>query len=214
MENNHFQVAKEELSFYGPDGTSLQNMLAILIGPKANPESTGKLASLGISRLVDMSIDELKKFEGIGEVSARRIVSSFGLANYIRKFKKEDSYIVRSPEDVAKYFEDLTLQNQEHFEAIYLNTKNIIISRKMVFKGSLNSSIVHPREVFREGIRLSAASVIVCHNHPSGNPDPSRQDVEVTKRLSEVGKMVGIELLDHIIIGQGKHVSLKEKGYV
>ncbi|UDY80735.1 UPF0758 family protein [Geobacillus phage GR1] len=211
---NHFSVAKEELSFYGPDGTSLQNMLAILIGPKASPEVTGKLASLGINRLVELSIDELKRFEGIGDVAARRIVSSFGLAGYIRKFKKEDNYIVRSPEDAARYFEDLTLENQEHFEAIYLNTKNIIISRKMIFKGSLNTSVVHPREVFREGIRLSAASLIVCHNHPSGNPDPSREDIEVTKRLAEVGRMVGIELLDHIIIGQGKYISLKEKGYV
>ena len=214
MENSHFQIAKEELNFYGPDGTSLQNILAILIGPKANPETTGKLASLGISRLVDMSIDELKKFEGIGEVSARRIVSSFGLANYIRKFKKENNYIVRSPEDAAKYFEDLSLQNQEHFEAIYLNTKNVIISRKMIFKGSLNASIAHPREVFKEGLRLNSASVIVCHNHPSGDPSPSKEDIEVTKRLSEAGKMIGIELLDHIIIGQGKHVSLKQKGYV
>ncbi|OHR68701.1 hypothetical protein HMPREF3291_08615 [Bacillus sp. HMSC76G11] len=211
----HYDIAQEELSFYGSENTSLQNILAILIGPKADASITGTLASLGIKRLSDLSIEELKKFQGVGEVAAKRIVSAFGLANQIRKFKKEDEYIVRSPEDAAKYFSDLEGLQQEYFEAIFLNTKNVVIGRKNIFKGSLNSSIVHPRETFKEAIRLSAASIIVAHNHPSGNATPSREDLEVTKRLKEVGLTIGIELLDHVIIGDsGKFVSLKEKGYV
>lgn len=211
----HYDIAQEELSFYGNEGTSLQNILAILIGPKAEPSLTGQLASLGINRLSDLSIEELKKFRGIGDVAAKRIVSAFGLANQIRKYKKEDEYIVRSPEDAARYFNDLEGLQQEHFEVIFLNTKNVVIGRKNIFKGSLNASIVHPRETFKEAIRLSAASIIVCHNHPSGNASPSREDLEVTKRLAEVGKICGIELLDHVVIGtEGKYVSLKEKGYV
>ncbi|QDP39444.1 RadC family protein [Radiobacillus deserti] len=211
----HYDVAQEELSFYGNEGTSLQNILAVLIGPKANASITGQLASLGINSLADLSVEELKKYQGIGEVPAKRIVSAFGLANQIRKFKKDEEYIVRSPEDAAKYFNDLEGLQQEHFEAIFLNTKNVVIGRKNVFKGSLNASIVHPRETFKEAIRLSAASIIVAHNHPSGNATPSREDIEVTKRLKEVGQVTGIELLDHVIIGtSGKFISLKEKGYV
>lgn len=164
----HYDIAQEEISFYGSENTSLQNILAILIGPKADASITGKLASLGVYRLSDLSIEELQTFQGIGEIAAKRIASAFGLATHFRKYKKEE-YIVRSPEDAAKYFDDLEGLQQEHFEAIFLNTKNVIIGRKNIFKGSLNSSIVHPRETFKEAIRLSAASIIVAHNHPSGN---------------------------------------------
>ncbi|WP_226582565.1 JAB domain-containing protein [Halobacillus litoralis] len=148
-------------------------------------------------------------------MSAKRILSAFGLASHIRRYKKDEGYIVRSPEDAAKFFNDLEGLQQEYFDAIFLNTKNVVISRKNIFKGSLNASIVHPRETFKDAIRLSAASIVVAHNHPSGNANPSREDIEVTKRLSEVGKTVGIELLDHVIIGSGgSFVSMKEKGFV
>lgn len=211
---NHYLLAKEEMSMYGSDCTSLQNILAVLIGPNADSAVTGQLAGLGIKKLSTMSKQELMEFEGIGETSASRIISSFGLASIIKKFVKEDRYVVRSPEDAAKYFSDLEGLSQEHFEAIYLNTKNQVIARKTVFKGSLNASIVHPRELYREGLKVSAAFIIVAHNHPSGSPDPSREDIEVTKRLVEVGKTMGMEILDHVIIGENGHfVSLKEKGY-
>lgn len=95
-----------------------------------------------------------------------------------------------------------------------MDTKNTVIHRQTIFIGSLNASIVHPREVFREAVRRSAASIICAHNHPSGNPSPSQEDIQVTKRLCEAGKLVGIEILDHLVIGDRKYVSLKEKGYV
>mgnify|MGYP001946399917 FL=1 len=104
--------------------------------------------------------------------------------------------------------------NQEHFVCLYLNTKNQVIHKQTVFIGSLNASIVHQREVFREAFRRSAASIICIHNHPSGDPTPSREDIEVTRRLKECGRMIGIEILDHIIIGDKRFVSLKEKGYL
>ncbi len=97
---------------------------------------------------------------------------------------------------------------------MYLNTKNQVLHKKTVFIGSLNASIVHPREVYKEALRRSAASIICIHNHPSGDPSPSREDIEVTKRLNECGKILGIDLLDHLIIGENKFVSLKEKGYL
>ncbi|GAE93031.1 DNA repair protein RadC [Gracilibacillus boraciitolerans JCM 21714] len=103
---------------------------------------------------------------------------------------------------------------QEHFVALFLDTKNKVIHKETVFIGSLNASIVHPREVFRIAIKKASGSIIVCHNHPSGDPIPSNEDVQVTKRLKESGKMIGIEVLDHIIIGDGNFISLKEKGYL
>lgn len=102
----------------------------------------------------------------------------------------------------------------ENFTCLYLNTKNQVIHRQTIFIGSLNTSIVHPREVFKEAFRRAAASIICLHNHPSGDPTPSREDIEVTKRLVECGQIIGIEVLDHIIIGDHKFVSLKEKGHI
>lgn len=211
----HYDLAQEELSFYGNDCISLQNILAVLIGPKADASVTGQLSSLGINRLAELSLEELKQFAGIGEIAAKRIMSAFGLANHIRKYKKSEEYTIRSPKDAATFFNDLEHLSQEHFDVAFLNTKNMVIGRKNIFKGSLNTSIVHPREVFKEAVRLSAASVICSHNHPSGDPSPSHEDIEVTKRLVEVGLTIGIEVLDHVVIGvSGKFVSLKEKGFV
>ncbi|PGO19076.1 DNA repair protein RadC [Bacillus thuringiensis] len=101
-----------------------------------------------------------------------------------------------------------------NFICLYLNTKNQVLHRQTIFIGSLNTSIVHPREVFKEAFRRAAASIICLHNHPSGDPTPSREDIEVTKRLVECGQIIGIEVLDHIIIGDHKFVSLKEKGHI
>ena len=123
--------------------------------------------------------------------------------------------MIRSPEDGAKYvMNDMRFLIQEHFVCLYLNTKNQVLHKQTVFIGSLNASIVHPREVYKEALRRSAASIICIHNHPSGDPAPSREDIEVTKRLAECGKIIGIDLLDHLIIGENKFVSLKEKGYL
>ncbi|PGT83256.1 RadC family protein [Bacillus sp. AFS040349] len=198
----HYSIAKEEMAFYGADCTSLQNFLAILIGPNADPSVTGQLAGLGISKLASLSVEELKEFQGIGELGASRIVSAFGLANLFKKTAKEERYTIRSPKDAANFFSDLAGLKQEQFEACYLNTKNQVISRKTIFKGTLNASIVHPREIFHEALKVSAASMVVCHQHPSGDPSPSNEDIEITRRLIEVGKITGIEVLDHIIIGE------------
>lgn len=212
---NHYNTAREEITFYGPENTSLQNFLAILIGPKADPSITGQLAGLGVQQLSELTLEELKKFKGIGDLTAQRIHSSLGLAKFIRKSKeRNERYVIRSPEDGASFVSDLSTLSQEHFVVLYLNTKNHVIHRKTVFIGSLNASVVHPREVFREAVRQSAASIICAHNHPSGDSEPSQEDIHVTRRLAEAGKMIGIELLDHLIIGNNQFTSLKEKGLV
>ncbi|QCJ45592.1 DNA repair protein RadC (plasmid) [Bacillus sp. S3] len=212
--NKHFAIAKEEMVFYGTENTSLQNLLAVVIGPKANPSITGQLASLGVKGLSSLSKEELLSYEGIGETIADRIIACLGLAGLMNRFKLENKYIVRSPEDAAKYFSDMSILDQEQIEVIFLNTKNVVLGRKTIFKGSLNATIVHPREIFREALKIGAASIIVAHQHPSGDPSPSKEDIEVTRRLTEVGKIMGIDCLDHIIIGHNKFISLSEKGYL
>ena len=124
-----------------------------------------------------------------------------------------DNFSIGSPKSVADIFMNILRDEmKEHFYVLLLDTKNKIISWDEISKGDLNSSIVHPREVFKYALRYSANSIICLHNHPSGDPTPSSQDIDITKRLEEVGDLVGIRLLDHIIIGYNKYVSLKEKG--
>jgi len=109
---------------------------------------------------------------------------------------------------------EMVVLKQEVLKLIMLDTKNNIIGIKDVFKGSLNTSIVHPREIFKEAIKKSSSSIIICHNHPSGDPTPSKEDINITIRLKECSKIMGIDLLDHLIIGKDQYVSLKEKGII
>lgn len=144
------------------------------------------------------------------------------LVKYTLELVRESSYLyekktIRSPQDaydIATDVLDLMKRPEEELWVFSLNTKNDVTGMFMVSRGSLSSSIVHPREVFKGALLNNAASIIAVHQHPSGNSTPSREDIEVTKRLTEAGKILGIELLDHIVIGEGEYVSLKEKGYV
>jgi DNA repair protein RadC len=166
-----------------------------------------------IQELLDVTEEELLSIKGIGRVKAQQIIAALKLAR-LNPSTAEKRFAIRSPQDVFDYLKDMQYLTREEFVCLGLNTKNEILFRQTVFTGSLNASIVHPRETFLPLIKRSCASAIVAHNHPSGQPDPSREDIEVTKRLAEVGKVVGIEVLDHIIIGHEKYVSLKEKGYL
>lgn len=160
-------------------------------------------------------MEEITEIKGIGSAKAIQILAAVEIGRRIANLDYNDRYVIRSPEDGAKYvMNDMRFLSQEHFVCLYLNTKNQVIHKQTIFIGSLNASIVHPREVFREAFKRSAASIIALHNHPSGDPTPSREDIEVTKRLAECGKIIGIDLLDHLIIGENKFVSLKEKGYL
>lgn len=163
----------------------------------------------------DVTLEELMSIRGIGEAKAVHILAAVELGRRVYSASSEERYKIRSPKDAAAYvMTDLSGLQQEHFVALFLNVKNEVLHRQTIFIGGLNTSIVHPRELFKEAVRRSAASVIVMHNHPSGNPTPSEEDVLVTKRLVKAGEILGIQLLDHIIIGEYNFVSLKEKGYI
>lgn len=212
---------RERLVKEGPETLSNQELLAIILRTGTKQESVLQLSYRiiqyfeGLRLLKDASIEELTSLNGVGPAKAVQLIAAMELGRRVSRLQLEERYTIRSPEDGANYvMEDMRFLSQEHFVCLYLNTKNQVLHRQTVFVGSLNASIVHPREVFREAFRRSAASLICFHNHPSGDPTPSREDIEVTKRLSECGKMLGIEMLDHIIIGDQKFVSLKEKGYV
>lgn len=205
----------------GPQSLSNQELLALLLRTGSRDESvlqlSGRLINSfkGLRLLKEASVEELTVIKGIGEAKAIQILASVELGRRINNLNDQDRYVIRSPEDGANYcMEEMRFLSQEHFVCLYLNTKNQVLQKTTVFIGSLNASIVHPREVFKEAFKRSAASIICLHNHPSGDPSPSREDIEVTKRLVECGKIIGIEVLDHIIIGEHKYVSLKEKGYL
>lgn len=205
----------------GAQSLSNHELLAILLRTGTKEESVLQLSNRlltqfeGLRLLKDATLDEITSIKGIGMAKAIQVLAAVEIGRRISNLTYQDRYVIRSPEDGAKYvMNDMRFLSQEHFVCLYLNTKNQVLHKQTIFIGSLNASIVHPREVFKEAIRRSAASIICLHNHPSGDPAPSREDIEVTKRLVECGKIIGIELLDHLIIGENKFVSLKEKGYL
>lgn len=212
---------RERLLKLGSSHLSNQELLATLLGSGTKEESVMALSNRvlmhfeGLKLLNDATIEELIAIKGIGTAKGVLMLAAIELGKRMNQYRPNDRYVIRSPEDGADYvMEEMRSLNQEHFVVLFLNTKNQIIHRQTIFIGSLNTSIVHPREVFREAVKRSAASIIVAHNHPSGDPTPSQEDIHVTRRLVESGKMIGIELLDHLIIGDRKFVSLKEKGYL
>ena len=212
---------REKLLRYGANQLSNSELLAVILRTGTKDENILNLCDKlishfgGINGLLNPSIEELKGIKGIGEAKATQIMALAELSARFNSFKSGEEYVISFPKDVAFYMmKEMNTYKKEYFKLIMLNTKNIVISVKDVSIGNLNSSIVHPREVFVEAIKMSSASVILCHNHPSGAPTPSKEDIAVTKRLKECGTLLGIEVLDHIIIGRKKYISLKEEDIV
>src|SRR5699024_6449910 len=143
------------------------------------------------------------------------MLAALELGERLTKYKPAERYVIRSPEDGADYvMEEMRTLDQEHFIALFLNTKNQIIHSQTIFIGTLNSSVVHLREIFREAVRRFSCLIIVCYNHSSRGPESSSEDINLTKRLIEAGKIMGIDVLNQLIIGDNKFVSLKEKGHL
>lgn len=210
---------REKLIQYGADTLSNTELLAILIGSGTKEVSAIMLANRilaleeeGISYLTNCLPEELSGIPGMGMAKSCQIIAAIELGKRIATKPKEKRINIKSPDEVASLFlEDMRYLKKEYFKVLLLNTKNEIIMVDNISIGSLNSSVVHPREVFSTAVRKSACSVIAVHNHPSGNPEPSQTDIDVTRRLVEAGELLGIKVLDHLIIGDGTYVSLKEK---
>ena len=212
---------RERLLRQGAESLSNQELIAILLRSGTRSESVLQIANrvIGfydkIQDLQHATVEEMTSVKGVGEAKAVQLLAAVELGKRLARKQSNDRYVIRSPEDAAAYLmPDMSSLTQEHFVALFLNVKNEVLHKSTIFIGSLNSSIVHPREVFREAVKRSAASIICAHNHPSGNPAPSPEDIEVTKRLAEAGRIVGIDLLDHLIIGDHQFLSLKEGDFI
>ncbi|MDD9269865.1 DNA repair protein RadC [Paenibacillus sp. GCM10023248] len=212
---------RERMLHYGAEALSHAELLAIMLRTGTVAESAVRLADRvlsecgGLRSLVDMSIDQLKEIKGIGNAKALQIMAGIELGRRLAKSALTDRMTIRSPKDIASLVsEDLRYLQKEHFVCLFLNTKNHVLAQETLSMGSLNASIVHPREVFRAAIKRSSASIVCVHNHPSGDPTPSPEDIQLTARLVEAGRIIGIEVLDHVIIGDQRFISLKEQGFM
>lgn len=211
---------REKMFAYGPEMLTNEELLAVILRTGTKNENALMLSYRvlesvdGLEGLFNSSFSELMKINGVKKAKASQILA---VCELYKRFKTTNIKRKRisNPKDVADVIMDeLMFLKQEVLEVIMLDTKNMIISKKQVFKGGLNSSLVHPREIFKEALKVSAASIIICHNHPSGDITPSKEDVNITLRIKECGKIIGIELLDHIIIGSNKFISLKEQSII
>jgi DNA repair protein RadC len=217
----HEERPRERMMRYGAEALSHAELLAILLRTGTQRQSAIHLAGSvlqqcgSLRNLMDMSMEQLTAIRGIGPAKALQLRAGIELGRRITRSKLGETVTVRKPQDAADYvMEELRYLKKEHFLCLFLNTKNHIIARETLSVGTLNASLVHPREVFRAAIQRSSASIICVHNHPSGDPTPSPEDIALTKRLVEAGELVGIEVLDHLVIGDARFVSLKEQGYM
>lgn len=210
---------REKMLTHGCQSLSNAELLAIILSTGTRDKTAIDLArgilnmsAEGLRTLTDCTIEELMQIRGVGLAKASQVIAAVELGKRIALTTNVDNYKIQGPEDVGNLLmEEMRYLNKEIFNIILLNTKNNVISIENISVGSLNASIVHPREVFNIAIRRSSSAIILAHNHPSGDPKPSTEDINITKRLIEAGSIVGINVLDHIIIGDGVYFSMKEK---
>lgn len=190
-----------------------QELLGAIIPPSAVKELMADYGSM--PRLFcNVHIDELHKIPGVGMIKAKQLTYICELAKRIYRTSNANPVAIKTPKDVVDVMVDIKYLEVEQVRAIYLGSKNGIVGTRILSQGTINSAIISPREIFSVAVRLMAASVILVHNHPSGDPTPSGEDIELTKKILAAGKVLDIALLDHIIIAEQGYVSLKEKGLI
>lgn len=211
---------REKLLHQGKESLSNGELLAILLRSgtreKSALELAGEIISMtedGIVYLQECSPEELAAVKGIGTAKACQILAAVELGKRVSTYPRRQKDAVGSPGDIVRLFmEKMRYYKKEHFCVLLLDTKGKVIGETEVSVGDLNSTMIHPREVFFQAVRRSAAAVALIHNHPSGDPSPSREDIETTGRLMESAAILGISIVDHIIIGDGVYTSLKSEG--
>lgn len=209
---------------YGAENLTDTELLAVLLRTGTKGESSLKLAERllkpefaekGILGIPHWTLAKLKQVRGIGTVKAIQILCICELARRMAKAEASKRLCFTSPDTISDYYmEDMRHQSREILKLLLLDTKSRLIAECDLSAGTVNATLISPREIFVEAIQHNAVSIILLHNHPSGDPTPSREDLLVTRRVEEAGMLIGIELLDHIIIGSRCYVSLREKGII
>ena len=212
---------RERLIKFGPEALSAQELLALIIGrgiPKRSVLTIAQelLAKFGNIRSISQaSIEALAEIKGVGLAKAAQIKASFELGRRQELEPELKDYDIKNPQSIVKAIRSsIKDKAKEHFKLILLDSRNKIIGISTISIGTLNANLVHPREIFKEAIMHNSASVVLAHNHPSGDPEPSEEDLKITERLVESGKILGIEVIDHIIIGKTNFASFKERGLI
>ena len=204
----------QRLVWYGPGALSLAELLTIVAGFNDLETAQRLLADCeGLTGLAQKSVTDLMQTKGIGEAKAAQLKAALELGRRLLVAAPQERPQVKSPADVASLLlMEMSTLEQEHMRVVIMDTKNRVLRVSTVYIGSLNTAVFRAAELFKDAIRLNAAAIIVVHNHPSGDPTPSPEDVHATRQLVEAGKLLSIEVLDHLVIGQGRWVSLKERG--
>ncbi|OGW57073.1 MAG: hypothetical protein A3D21_00425 [Nitrospirae bacterium RIFCSPHIGHO2_02_FULL_42_12] len=212
---------RERLKRFGPEALSAQELLALIIGRGVPQKSVMTIAQEllvkfgDIKTISEATLEELSQIKGIGFAKAAQIKACFELGKRQDLEPELKDFDIKDPQSVVKAIRaSIKDKAKEHFKLILLNARNKIIGISTVSIGSLNASIVHPREVFKDAIMHNAYSVVLAHNHPSGDPEPSEDDIKMTRQLIDSGKILGIEVIDHIIVTQNKYLSFKAKGVI
>ena len=210
---------RERLRNYGASALSNAELLAILLRTGTTTENVLSLASRllvrfkGLGGLIQANFTELFQEKGVGEAKAAQVKAALELGRRAVSSQPEARPVIRTPQDVANLLQgEMGFLEQEHLRLILLNTKNEVLGIPEIYKGSVNTSVIRVGELYREAIREGCPAIIVVHNHPSGDPTPSPEDVAVTKQMVEAGRLLDIEVLDHVIIGRQRFISLKERG--
>lgn len=211
---------RERLLLHGPESMSTQELIAILLGSGIKGMPVLQLAHELLSRfgtlqkLTEATVEELCLVKGLGQAKAIQLKAAFSIG--LRASRQATTIKTRIEHPLHAYHlvkDELESEKRELFVVILLDVRNCVICHQVVAIGTLSNTLVHPREVFYPAIRHKAASIILVHNHPSGDPSPSKEDYDVTKNLVEVGKVMGIPVHDHLIVGEGGYVSLRQKGF-
>jgi len=210
---------RERLAKVGEGALSTAELVAIILrtgvgGQNALTVATGLLSRFGgLSGLARASISELQAVKGMGTAKSAQVKAALELGRRMLLAAPEDRLVVRSPRDLAQVLmAEMAHLDQEHFRTVFLDTRNRVLGSETIYQGSLNASYIRVAEVFRGAVRRNCASIIVAHNHPSGDPAPSPEDVSVTRQLVAAGRLLDIEVLDHLVVGQQRFVSLRERG--
>lgn len=213
------ELPREKLIEKGPENLKDKELLAILLrtgreGKNVIEVAEEILRKYPMKKLLSLDFNSLSKIKGIGNGKATSLLAAFELTKRALDVEDNNLPTINSAKDAVAHLQELRMAKKEHFVVLYLNARNQLVHKEIISIGTLNASLIHPREVFEPAIKNLTAQIIIAHNHPSGDTEPSIDDMAITKRLIESGKIIGIEIIDHVIITKNEFLSFKDKNLI